>query len=268
MYLQALLRQALRTLGHAAEAEHSIHFSYEMVALSHATARELGYELLGARIRRSRSSRCRAARGSASRPTTCSTCWSGRRRRKSPGAIPSSTPADAERTGRADRGRRDPLLHAEVLARQADRVRHRGGAQFRRRNRPYLQYAVVRANNIFAKLQEREGLTEAGVLAALGDAVAGSVERHGRRSRPLGAGVRGVAARRGRRAGGPVARVLGAGEVRVRAGAAVQRVLPSLPILNEERPTCARWRAAGVAYFRAQLTRALDLMGIEVPARM
>ncbi|HEV2986074.1 MAG TPA: arginine--tRNA ligase, partial [Vicinamibacterales bacterium] len=37
MYLQALLRQALRTLGHATEAENSIHLSYEMVALSHAT---------------------------------------------------------------------------------------------------------------------------------------------------------------------------------------------------------------------------------------
>ena len=43
MYLQALLSQALRTLGHAEEADNSIHFSYEMVALSHATARELGY---------------------------------------------------------------------------------------------------------------------------------------------------------------------------------------------------------------------------------
>src|SRR5204863_9792687 len=45
MYLQALLSQALRTLGHAKEAENSVHFSYEMVALSHATARELGYVL-------------------------------------------------------------------------------------------------------------------------------------------------------------------------------------------------------------------------------
>ena len=43
MYLQALLSQALRTLGHPEEAENSVHFSYEMVALSHATARELGY---------------------------------------------------------------------------------------------------------------------------------------------------------------------------------------------------------------------------------
>ena len=37
-YLQDLLQQSLRALGHPAEAERSVHFSYEMVALSHATA--------------------------------------------------------------------------------------------------------------------------------------------------------------------------------------------------------------------------------------
>src|SRR6185295_10403991 len=40
------------------------------------------------------------------------------------------------------------------------------------------------------------------------------------------------------------------------------------PILNEEDVARKRWRAAGVGYFRQQLTRALDLMGLEVPARM
>jgi len=40
------------------------------------------------------------------------------------------------------------------------------------------------------------------------------------------------------------------------------------PILNEERDDVRAWRAAGVAYVRLQLTRALDLMGIAVPARM
>ena len=40
------------------------------------------------------------------------------------------------------------------------------------------------------------------------------------------------------------------------------------PILKEEDVDRKRWRAAGVAYFRSQLTRALDLMGIAVPARM
>jgi arginyl-tRNA synthetase len=40
------------------------------------------------------------------------------------------------------------------------------------------------------------------------------------------------------------------------------------PILNEERADVRVWRAAGVDYVRMQLTRALDLMGIAVPARM
>jgi arginyl-tRNA synthetase len=42
-YLQKLLKQALATLGHVKEAERAIHFAYEMVGLTHRTARELGY---------------------------------------------------------------------------------------------------------------------------------------------------------------------------------------------------------------------------------
>ena len=44
-YLQKLLKQALAALGYEAQAGHSVHYAYEMVALSHATARELGYEI-------------------------------------------------------------------------------------------------------------------------------------------------------------------------------------------------------------------------------
>jgi arginyl-tRNA synthetase len=40
------------------------------------------------------------------------------------------------------------------------------------------------------------------------------------------------------------------------------------PILNEERRDWRLWRAAAVVYFRDQLTRALDLMGCQVPSRM
>jgi arginyl-tRNA synthetase len=39
-------------------------------------------------------------------------------------------------------------------------------------------------------------------------------------------------------------------------------------ILNEPRDDVKRWRAAGAIYLRDQLTRALGLMGIDVPARM
>jgi arginyl-tRNA synthetase len=40
------------------------------------------------------------------------------------------------------------------------------------------------------------------------------------------------------------------------------------PILNEDRRDVQIWRAAGAAFFRAQLTRALALMGCSVPVRM
>jgi arginyl-tRNA synthetase len=42
-YLQKIVRAGLQALGHTAEAERSIHFAYEMVALSPATARLLGF---------------------------------------------------------------------------------------------------------------------------------------------------------------------------------------------------------------------------------
>ena len=42
-YLQKIVRAGLQALGHTAEAERSVHFAYEMVALSPATAKLLGY---------------------------------------------------------------------------------------------------------------------------------------------------------------------------------------------------------------------------------
>jgi arginyl-tRNA synthetase len=44
-YLQDIVSAGLRALGHAAEAERSIHFAYEIVALTPRCAAEMGYEL-------------------------------------------------------------------------------------------------------------------------------------------------------------------------------------------------------------------------------
>jgi arginyl-tRNA synthetase len=44
-YLQKVVAEGLRALGHAKEAENSIHFDYEIVALTPRCAAELGYEL-------------------------------------------------------------------------------------------------------------------------------------------------------------------------------------------------------------------------------
>lgn len=44
-YLQKVVAEGLRALGHIKEAENSIHFAYEMVALSPKTAKQLGFVL-------------------------------------------------------------------------------------------------------------------------------------------------------------------------------------------------------------------------------
>ena len=132
---------------------------------------------------------------------------------------------------------------------------------------PYLQYAVVRANNIFQKLKEREGLTEADVLAAT------RLDRALTSSRPSRTQPSGLWRSRPRgwtrwSSTCAVARVLRAGQVCVWTRPALQRVLSSVPDSERRERRPEAWRAAGVAYFRSQLTRALDLMGIDVPTRM
>jgi arginyl-tRNA synthetase len=44
-YLQGVVSEGLRALGHSKEADHSIHFAYEIVALTPRCAAEMGYEL-------------------------------------------------------------------------------------------------------------------------------------------------------------------------------------------------------------------------------
>ena len=46
-YLQEVVAEGLRLLGHPYEADHSIHFDYQIVALTPRCAAELGYEITG-----------------------------------------------------------------------------------------------------------------------------------------------------------------------------------------------------------------------------
>jgi arginyl-tRNA synthetase len=133
---------------------------------------------------------------------------------------------------------------------------------------PYLQYAVVRANNIFQKLREREGLAEADVLAALSstapDALLGREGDDDMWNLVLEAS----------RLDDIVEQVVRSLEFAVLAkyGFGLAQMFNGFyhkaSILNEDRQDVRRWRAAAVAYFRQQLTRVLDLMGISVPQRM
>jgi arginyl-tRNA synthetase len=133
---------------------------------------------------------------------------------------------------------------------------------------PYIQYAVVRANNIFQKLQQRDGLSETALLTALKEVppgeLAGENGNHELWALVLEAS----------RLDEIVEQVIRSLEFSVLAkyafslAQAFNAFYHRAPILNEERDDVRRWRAAAVIYLRDQLTRALDLMGIGVPARM
>jgi arginyl-tRNA synthetase len=270
MYLQALLSQALRTLGHPREAENSVHFSYEMVALSHKTARELGYEIAAEDLKK---------------PFVE---VSGR---KGHGVKIDDLLDRLTDNAAAEVTKRNPELSAKESARTGAQIAvaairyfmlkfSRGklivfdideALSFEGETGPYLQYAVVRANNIFQRMQEREHVTESMVLAALDDVPADELdaEADSASDHTLWAVVFEAA-----RLDDVVEQVVRSLEFSVLAKYAFglaqlfNAFYHQYPILNEERVDRKRWRAAGVAYVRAQLTRALALMGIEVPSRM
>src|SRR3989475_2357539 len=275
MYLQALLSQALRALGHAREAEHSIHFSYEMVALSQSTAKELGYE-------------------AALRSDEAAKPFVEVSGRKGLGVKIDDRLGLLREKASAEVAKRNPEFSPDECRHAATQIAvaairyfmlkfSRGklivfdieeALSFEGETGPYLQYAVVRANNIFHKLQEREGLTEADVVRRLdatrADELGESIEPMKEAElHSLWALV--LEASRLDEIVDQVVRTL---EFSVLAKFAfgLAQIFNAFyhrsSILNEEDVDRKLWRAAGVAYVRAELTRALDLMGIEVPSRM
>jgi arginyl-tRNA synthetase len=271
MYLQALLSQALRTLGHVKESENSVHFSYEMVALSHATARELGYpppageeakkpfvEVSGRKglgVKIDDLMDMLVAKASSEVGTRNPELTEGERQRV---AVQIAVAAIRYFMLKFSRGKLIVFDMEEALS-------------FEGETGPYLQYAVVRANNIFNRLRERSGIDEHGILAGLEstDAAELAMAVGDASAHDLWALVYEAA-----RLDDVVEQTVRALEFSILAKYAFglaqlfNAFYHRYPILNEEDAARRRWRAAGVVYFRGQLTRALDLMGIDVPTRM
>jgi arginyl-tRNA synthetase len=271
-YLQKLLKQALIAVGHPESAQRSHHFSYEMVALSHETARELGFAPA-------------PDSEEAKRPFVE---VSGR---KGLGVKADDLLDIVIKKACEEVGKRNPELAGEEAEQIAGligvaAVRYflikfsRGkviafdleeAISFQGETGPYIQYAIVRINNIFRKLQERDGLDEASLVSTLGQLSAG--ELTGDNGSELWSLVLEAA-----RLDEVVEQVIATLEFSVlakygfglaQAFNAFYNLHPSRSsILNEERDNVRRWRAAAVIYVRDQLTRTLDLMGIGVPQRM
>jgi arginyl-tRNA synthetase len=269
MYLQALLKQALQTLGHAKEAEHSIHFSYEMVALSHATAKELGYQVVGDDAQKP-FVEVSGRKGLGVKIDDLLDLLIAKATQEVAKRNPELPPAEQGRTAsqiavaairyfmlKFSRGKLIVFDIEEALS-------------FEGETGPYLQYAVVRANNIFNKLRDREGQSFDDVLRMLDGASPDELMLDGEGEGGSLWSMVFEASRLDEVVEQVVRSLEFSGLAKYAFGLAqmFNAFYHRFPILNEEDQGRKAWRAAGVAYVRDQLTRTLDLMGIEVPARM
>ena len=156
-YLQKIVAQGLRSLGYPEQADRSIHFSYEMVALSPNSLQELGYEASGSETDRSFLE------------------VSGR---KGLGVKADDLLDRLVDKALAEVEKRNPDLSRELkdtISRQiaCGALRYfmlkyarnslvvfdfEEALNFEGETGPYLQYTAVRLNSIFRKLEERVGL--------------------------------------------------------------------------------------------------------------
>jgi arginyl-tRNA synthetase len=267
-YLQKLLKQALRTLGYAEQAERATHFSYEMVALSNATARTLGYLGPDAPDDKRGFVDVSGRKGQGVKADDLLDTLISRAETEVAKRNPEFGPVEHRRIAEmiavaAVRYFMVKYSRTKIIAFDIDEA-----LAFEGESGPYLQYAVVRAQNIFAKLRERDGLDEAAVLSKLGEIDRAELAGDGG-SHDLWALI--LEASRLDEIVEQVVRTLEFSVLAKYAFGLAQMFngfYHRYPILNEEQAGARLWRAAGVAYFRAQLTRALDLMGIAVPPRM
>jgi arginyl-tRNA synthetase len=268
-YLQKLLKQALVAVGHPEGAERSHHFSYEMVALSHATARELGHAPPpGSEEARKPFVEVSGRKGLGVKADDLLDAVI----EKAGSEVATRNPALGEIEVRriagiigiaAVRYFLIKFSRGKIIAFDLDEA-----LSFEGESGPYIQYAVVRANNIFGKLQQRDGLDEEVLVASLKDVspaeLNGENGDHELWNLVLDAS----------RLDEIVEQVVRSLEFSVLAKYAFglaqsfNAFYHRAQILNEERDDVRRWRAGAVIYLRNQLTKALDLMGIDVPPRM
>ncbi len=266
-YLQKLLKQALGALGYHGEASHSIHYAYEMVALSHATAQDLGYDTSEDADRPFVEVSGRKGLGVKADDLLDRLCDKAsaevaKRNPELPAAEARATAAAIATA--AVRYFMVKFSRGKVIVFDIDEA-----LSFEGESGPYLQYAVVRANNIFNKLKERHGLDAAAVEAALPSLPASVLDAGDDESNELWGLILEAA-----RLDEVVEQAVRTLELSVLAkyafglAQAFNGFYHKYQILNEERQDAKLWRAAAVAFYRAQLTRALQLMGCTVPARM
>ena len=260
-YLQKVVKEGLRLLKHEEAANNSIHFAYEMVALTPATAKQLGIAVKEEDMSRAylEMSGRKGLGVKADDLLDELQLKAGEAVRKS-GKIEDASPAELDEISRRiaiaalryfmlKYGRNKVLAFdfSEALAFEGD-------------SGPYLQYSTVRVENIFRKMAER------GVESGLGDP---ENLREGEIADDMWELVRMSAETES-----VVRRSVDSLELSTLTRHALElcqkfnSFYHKFPILSEDDLAERRRRAACAEVFRQSMHRLLGLMGIPLPSRM
>jgi arginyl-tRNA synthetase len=263
-YLQKVVKEGLRLLGYAREAESSIHFSYEMVALTPATAKALGIDISDEDAKKAYIEMS-GRKGLGVKADDLMDALEAKA-------------AEAVRTNAADADFGDEEIAALSRAISIAALRYfmlkfgrnkviafdfNEALTFEGDSGPYLQYSTVRVQNIFRKMAERgidPMLEERDVdRLTLTEGISDDMWELVKLSAELPAAIR---------------RAVDSLELSVITHALLELAQKfnsfyhKYPIMNEKDEEERQRRAVCAEVFRRTMVAGLELLGIPVPARM
>jgi arginyl-tRNA synthetase len=262
-YLQKVVKEGLRLLGYATQADHSIHFSYEMVALTPATAKALGMEISDEDASRAYVEMS----GRKGLGVKADDLMDELERKASEAVKANAADAFSEEEARA-LGRQIAIAALRYFMLKYGRNKviafdFGEALTFEGDSGPYLQYSTVRVNNIFNKMRDRgvDPMIDDRALdrLTLNEGISDEMWELVRLSADLPAAIR---------------RGVDSLELSVVTHALLELAQKfnsfyhKYPILNEKDDAERQRRAACAEVFRRTMTAALELLGIPVPARM
>lgn len=266
-YLQKIVREGLRLLGFTGEASRSIHFSYEMVALTPDTARTLGMT-----VRAEDASRTflemSGRKGLGVKADDLLDAMEAKATEAIAAGLAGNEGKDAAEIDTTALGREIAVgaLRYFMLKYGRNKViafDFSEALTFEGDSGPYLQYSTVRAENIFRRMKER------GVDPMVDDALIDQLTIGGEMADEMWEIVRMSA-----ETPGAVRRAVDALELSILTHHLLELAqrfnsfYHKFPILNEKDPAERQRRAACAEVFRQTMHRSLSLIGVPVPARM
>jgi arginyl-tRNA synthetase len=263
-YLQKVVKEGLRLLGHQREADNSIHFSYETVALTPATAKALGMEMAEEDASRSYVEMSGRKGFGVKADDLMNTL-----EEKATEAVREGSKAEGLTDEDVRTLGRDVAIAAlryfmlkfgrnKVIAFDFSEA-----LTFEGDSGPYLQYSTVRVQNIFRKMKDRgvdPHIDDASLdRLTLTEGITDEMWELVKRSAELPSSIR---------------RAVDTLELSIithdllELAQKFNSFYHKYPILNEADAEERQRRAACAEVFRLTMTAALELLGIPVPARM